>query len=125
MAKFLTNLVLTFSPNDTVGTKYYVSQPFLYQSDVLNRIVTVPSGFPTDLASVPKIPFLYEKFGNKNNYAAVIHDYLYTSGRGVDREHADRVFLEASNLLNPDNKAVNKLMYWAVRVFGASHYQQK
>jgi len=39
--------------------------------------VTVPAGFYTDWASVPRLPWVYMKYGNTGHEAALVHDYLY------------------------------------------------
>lgn len=42
--------------------------------------VTVPKGFYTDFASIPRTrlaPQIYSEFGGKFNCEAVVHDYLY------------------------------------------------
>ncbi len=42
----------------------YVFKPLLFESTVAGRVITVPEGFPTDLASTPRLPIMYEAFGN-------------------------------------------------------------
>lgn len=60
--------------------------------------ITVPRGFLTDFASVPRLPFAYLFFGDRAHAAAVIHDWLcrveYPACRISWRLAAD-VFLEA------------------------------
>lgn len=77
--------------------------------------VTVPTGFETDLASVPR--FLWPIFAPHDpRYAAaaVLHDCLYRWD-GFTRVVADAVFYEAMRALGtPRWKA--KLMYIAVRL---------
>jgi hypothetical protein len=68
--------------------------PLLYESDLLGYVVTVPEGFETDLASVPRIPLAWWLTGGHGNRAAVVHDYLL--GRpGLTRRTCDQVFREA------------------------------
>jgi hypothetical protein len=69
--------------------------------------ITVPQYFYTDLASVPRLPIAYTMWGDRAHREAVLHDYLYrtdclvndlTTGdvyKGVTREFADDMFLEA------------------------------
>lgn len=121
---FLTDLFLVASPRkkDPDG-HWYVFAPLVLDSVVAARIITVPEGFPTDLASTPRIPIIYELLGGIGAAAAVVHDYLYTSGR-ESREVSDKVFLEALELCGvswPKRQA----MYWGVRLGGASHYTTK
>lgn len=68
--------------------------PFRYQSD-LAGLITVPVGFYTDFASVPRfMPLAYACLGDTAHEPAVIHDWLYYSAI-VPRGTADRVLLEA------------------------------
>lgn len=70
--------------------------PLGYQSASIGY-VEVPAGFYTDLASVMRIPVLYDLLGNRAPGPAVLHDYLYRfdSIPVVPRDVADQVFLEA------------------------------
>lgn len=117
MSQFLSKLVL--EAGDVDGA-WIVAQPFAYDSDVAQRMITVPQGFPTDLASTPRIPLVYEACGNIATKAAVVHDYLYTSGR-ESRAIADAVLREAAALAG-----VSWWQRWAmwagVRIGGGSHY---
>lgn len=84
--------------------------------------ITVPRGFKTDYASVPRIPLAYLLAGGIARRASVLHDYLYA--KQVDREWADNVFLGA---MEADGVAWwrRKLMYQAVRMFGGGPYAEK
>lgn len=81
-------------------------------------IVTVPAGFDTDLASVPR-PFwvLVPPYG-KCTGPAVLHDYLCLHRRrlGMTRKQVDIEFLAAMTAagVRPWRR---KLMYWAVRAY--------
>lgn len=80
------------------------------------RAFTVPAGFRTDYASIPR--FFWRVFppSGRYNRAAVVHDWLYIGKRG-DREQADRVFFEGMKALGvPAWK--RSLMHRAVRLFG-------
>ena len=103
-------------------------------------IVTIPKGYVTDMASVPRgcwafiAPFDVAR-------AAVVHDILYEKintqyktifesaaaeegpatkkEREVYREIADHVFLEGMNASEPPVPSWKKYAaYWAVRIFG-------
>ena len=89
-SKFLDKLKIE-EINDST---FRVDKPFSYQSVFLQGIVTVPENFPTDFASVPRLPIVYSLFGDSGHMAAVIHDYIYFTALVV-RPSADRVFLEA------------------------------
>ncbi|WP_063802237.1 DUF1353 domain-containing protein [Burkholderia ubonensis] len=94
--------------------------PLIYQSDAAEQTFTVPTGFVTNFASVPRIPVIYELAGNTSSEAATVHDYLYTT-HIVARDVADAVLREASAVT-----AVpwwrRQLMWAGVRVFGWTHW---
>lgn len=83
--------------------------------------LSVPAGFVTDLASVPRLPFAYWAFGNRARRAAILHDWLYTEG--WDREWADSVFY-AAMLAEGVAPATAWAMWLAVRVGGAAYYRE-
>lgn len=99
--------------------------------------VIIGKGFVTDYASVPRIPFAYLLYGGIGNYAAVLHDALYSASSLVkvcdfdtqlainyDRKFADDAFqagLEARGI----SAWKSKPMYWGVRWQGAKYYQRK
>jgi hypothetical protein len=68
--------------------------PLVSQSDVAGMIFTVPTGFITDLGSVPRVPIAYLLAGTSNE-ASVVHDFLYST-HPVPRNTADAVLREAS-----------------------------
>ena len=83
---------------------------------------TIPKGFFTDLASVRRIPVVYEIFGNTASEAAVLHDWLYCSG-AVTRSEADRLFFEAAiSTGEPAWRA--RIMYFAVRIMGRPRHKE-
>ena len=69
--------------------------------------IAIPQYFYTDLASVPRLPIIYTMWGDKAHREGVLHDYLYRKDclvydrltgetrKGVTREFADDMFLEA------------------------------
>lgn len=100
--------------------KWRLTQPLIYDSDVAKRVIVVPVGFVTDLASVPRVPIAYMLAGGTSNEASVVHDFLYTS-HIVDRETADAVLKEASAVTGVP--AWRRWIMWAgVRIGGASHW---
>lgn len=118
MAKFVTELSVQLV--DGTDDKWKVVEPLIYLSDIENRAVLVPRGFVTDFASVPRLPFAYMLMGNCANEAAVVHDYLYSTGE-VPKNVADSIFLEAMKITKI--AAWRRYpMYWAVSLFGGSHY---
>ena len=118
-AGFLTPLVAKKLGDDN-DPLWELAQPLIYKSLILCGVITVPTGFKTDFASVPRIPFVYDAVGNVAREASVVHDYLYTT-HAVNRETADAVLREASKATG-----VNWLRRWAmwlgVRIGGGSHW---
>ena len=110
-------VLLTSTVLGVLGDCWRVASPIVYRSAVAGvGVVTVPAGFITDLASVPRLPLTYLLAGGTAHVAAVIHDWLYAS-KPVDRRTADAVFLEVMQVTGvPAWRAW--LMYGAVRVAG-------
>jgi hypothetical protein len=102
--------------------------PFMYELPAAlgypaDEIVVVPAGFECDLDSVPRLPLAYWLAKGRTVAAAVVHDWLYKSGRlyrggpRVTRAAADRIFLAA---MRDEGVAWRHrvLIYAAVRVAG-------
>jgi hypothetical protein len=89
--------------------------------------VTIPTGFETDGASIPRIFWnILQPFGEYFP-AALLHDYLYSRTSTMyfdcDREEADFLFLEAMfNLGVPWH--TRHTIHVAVRMFGGSSYKK-
>lgn len=120
MSKFLSELDMMEADRDVDDGKWRLCAPLIYSSDAINRTITVPADFVTDLASVPRLPVIYWLCGGRANKPAVVHDFLYSNGI-VPREQADAVFLEAMEVVGVP-WVYRKLMWAGVRVGGASHY---
>lgn len=124
---------------------WILARDFTFYSAELRRAIKVPAGFETDLASVPRLPFMYLLCGATADEAAVVHDYLYTT-REVTRAQADAVFAEAIGAIHraQDEAAkaagvatwkrgmrtgvgrVQRAMMWlGVRVGGGSRWKAK
>jgi len=132
----------------TGRTVFELSEDFTVQIGLNGESwsITVPKGFLTDFASVPRrVPFVLPDFIAKRlprwvrwvgrigiplwsifppwgryNKAAVVHDWLYR-GKIVDRFLADAIFrYMMKELKTPFLKRV--LMFYAVRIFGASAF---
>ena len=121
MGLFLSRLII----EDITDSVWKLHQPLVFFSDVLGRI-EVPKDFYTDLASVPKVPFVYEAWGNRSHYEAVVHDYLYRidSVPQATREEADDIFLEAM-AARGKSLTVRKPMHWGVRLGGWTSYHKR
>lgn len=84
--------------------------------------ITVSEGFITDLASVPRLPFVYLILNGIADMPGVVHDFLYSCGK-YDRKVCDQIFLDAMLSIGVSRwKAY--VIYNAVRIFGAGHYNR-
>jgi hypothetical protein len=78
--------------------------------------ITVPVGFVTDLASIPRIFWTMLRPDGEYAYAAIIHDYLYWT-QVCSRDVADQVFYYAMiDFKIPLSLA--SMIFQAVREFG-------
>lgn len=126
MSEFLTKLEveqIEDSSHEGRGT-WKLMEELGYHSDLLG-IITVPKGFVTDFASVPRIPLLFDIAGARGNLAGTVHDFLYDSSceLPVTRKQADGVLREAL-IVQGVSKWIAFGMYLAVRVFASSHYRK-
>jgi hypothetical protein len=87
--------------------------------DGLGAALTIPAGFETDLASVPRILWPFFPPYGFHLRAAIVHDYLYARRTIVDRGRADAIFL-AIMLRYGVRPWRARAMYLAVRLFGAA-----
>lgn len=78
------------------GLPYTLFGPLIYDSARLNKTLVVPTGFRTDLASIPQaLWWAWPPMGGYTD-ASVIHDYCYQFWPGqMDRGDADGVLNEA------------------------------
>jgi hypothetical protein len=101
---------------------YYTTKPLEWRAKTGVQMtpaeVTVPSGFVTDLASIPAVFWSELPPAARYSYPAIIHDYLYWF-QPCTRAEADAV-LEAAmeDMQVPSPKIV--IIYGAVRVGGGS-----
>lgn len=92
-----------------------IDHPFRYQSS-LAGLITVPVGFQTDFASVPRIPFIFDELGEDANKPSVVHDWLYYSAL-FTKEISDKILLEAMGAIGMS--AFRKYpIYWGVVIGG-------
>ena len=102
--------------------EYILTNPLVWQDGEYN--ITVKSGFVFDGASIPKA--LWSIIGSPmtGGYqrAGCLHDALYAS-QILDRKIADDIFLES---MKSDGVSYFKRysMYWAVRSFGYSAWNE-
>lgn len=126
--KFLDPLELEYLD----GRKWLLKSQFDYHLGTPDgtEVVSVPEGFVTDFASIPRV--LWNVLPPTGGYgkAAVVHDWLYqqrgvqcalpngqTVVRYVDRAEADATLLEAMVVLGV-GRVTRQLIYRGVRVGG-------
>jgi len=98
-----------------------------------DRIIRSPSGFETDLGSVPRLPVVWWLWGDRAHRECVLHDYCYRK---------DAVVLWADGKMTPITRAdadwyfrlamisrgqpywIYQPMYLAVRIFGGSSFRK-
>ena len=121
MSAFLSDLVVKLSDpaaNDGTG-QWELIEPLSYYSDKIAQTVTVPAGFSTDFASVPRKAIIaYGIFGGRAIRPAVVHDFLCRQDI-VPRKKADLVFKEAM-LVDGVPPAKALAMYDAVALYTSS-----
>ena len=99
--------------------------PVLYAGMEYGDLLTIPVGFETDLASVPRAPIAWLLAGGVANGPAVVHDYLYAM-KWPGKALADNVFYEAMGIDEPELGFVlvptwkRWLMYTSVKLAGGS-----
>lgn len=88
------------------------------------RVITVPRGTVTDLASVPPVFRWYVGRVGRHLEASIVHDWLYVAWQRCElvptddmRLFSDKVMLAAMLASGMGCKAY--VIYWAIRVFGA------
>jgi len=117
MSEFITTL-----KTEQVGKWTHMLLADLVLADEHQRVITVPAGFTTDFASIKVLQnaFLFALVSGYGNYAATVHDFLYTFGQ-VTRKEADAVLYRA---LRAEGVARWRAwLFWAgVRMGGAKHY---
>ena len=120
MSRFTTTL-----KTEQTDRRTYKLLDDLVLADDYQRTIIVPAGFVTDFASIQVLhnAFLFVLFAlvsGYGNYAATVHDFLYSYGQ-VTRKEADAVLYRA---LRAEGVARWRawLMWAGVRIGGAKHY---
>jgi hypothetical protein len=87
--------------------------------------ITIPKGFVTDLASIPKILWSFDSpFKYSTILPAILHDFLYTHPGKHSRFEIDAMFYSAL-IANGASKLLSKTYFMAVRLFGGLHFNKK
>jgi len=104
------------------GEQWVIRKEFSYYVDKEGGdVITVPAGFISDYASIPRFLWPFAPRWGKYGKAAVVHDYLYDTHEKT-RKEADGIFYDAMVILGtPPWKA--KTMYRSVRMFGGNAYK--
>lgn len=124
MSSFTTPLIISYL-NDR---NWQLEENFIYYTSAGEIFfqsiqVKVPNGFITNFASIPRVFWSILPPTGSYGKAAVIHDYLYATGK-FSRWKADRVFREAMQILKVPNWKIF-VIYWAVRLFGSLNYNRR
>ena len=104
------------------GINYELLVSFSYKPpvDIIDKEISVPVGFVTDFASIPKILWPVLPPTGPYGKAAVLHDWCYRTGM-VSRLTSDNILYHAAlELGTPTFKAW--LIYEGVRIGGSSSY---
>ncbi|HGP2813971.1 TPA: DUF1353 domain-containing protein [Salmonella enterica] len=118
MSRFTTPAILEMLDH----YRWRVYEPFeFYLSDDNSDVISVPAGFVTDLATVPRIFRTLMPPDGKYAKAAIIHDYLYDKALRT-KQQADLIFLDGMTVLGVP-KWKRAIMYQAVRLFGRGNYR--
>jgi hypothetical protein len=131
MAGFLTELELKYLD----GKKWEILAPFEYCVGAPNGwpIVTIPRGFITDFASIPRMFWSILPPTGKYGKAAVVHDWLYRYPRLqfikdgslvlVSKELCDAIFDEAMEVLGVGS-VTRSILYCGVHLGGGSTWRK-
>ena len=104
----------------------FMGNIFTLREDLTVEGITVPAGFASDGASVPRFfwRLVFPPGDQKALKAAFVHDFLYrTHPEGWTREAADLLFLKL--LLKEGMPKFRAVLAWlGVRLFGGRAWQQ-
>ena len=107
-----------FADDYDVKRPWKLCGPLAYRSEVLGGIITVPTEYRTDFAS---IPWFFRRAIPKDGpytHAAIVHDFLCTNrDPEIDSKMAALIFIEAMEVLEVP-KWERKVMYRAVVTCG-------
>jgi hypothetical protein len=123
MNKFTSDLVVKSYDE----TKWELTEEFYFyfSEDDKSTGVTVPKGFITDFASVPRILWSILPPTGRYTKAAVLHDFLYSNASHLEltRKQCDKMFLQGMEILGV-KRWVRNTIYRAVRIFGNKYYKK-
>lgn len=115
---FITEPTLGILPSPD---KWVVKSPGRWKSAALE--FTLPVGFVSDLASIPKLLRNVLDVDGRSRFPALVHDWLY-SGRWTSRAFADAQLRSA--LIEYGETPVDASIYWCgVRTFGGIYWARR
>jgi len=100
-----------------VGFRYFIGE------ENSKDYIYVPTGFRTDLASVPRIFWAILPPDGTYSQSSVLHDFLYNR-KIRTRKESDRIFLESMEVLGVAWWK-RRIIYRAVRLFGGISWRKK
>lgn len=101
------------------STRFQICEPYTFQH-IDGRIVEIPQGYRSDLASVPRFLWWFIPPHGHSAEASIIHDYLYDYRIGT-RLDADLKFYRDLYSVLP--KWQSMLMFLTVRFFAESWWR--
>jgi hypothetical protein len=101
------------------GKSFTLLEPLCYAGAI--GTITVPAGYVTDCASVPRAIWSIIPPLGRYQYAAIIHDWLYDTHHAdihaLSRAACDKLFLDIMQATDVGWRT-RSVMYYAVRLFG-------
>ena len=98
-----------------IGDQTFVMMADLvYQVGGTNESIVVPRGFVTDFASIPRALWWWQSKTDRNEPAAIVHDYLYWD-QSCSKDEADAVIylaMEDSGVSNFNRSAIFLGVHW-------------
>jgi hypothetical protein len=98
------------------GKDWVLVEPLRYSIRDSGVVITVPTGFVTDFASIPRAFWSVLVPTGRYGRAAIVHDYLYWE-QTCTREQADRILLLGMTESGVD-RVTREAIYAAVRLAG-------
>ena len=117
MSAFTKPLILKFLKKAVDGAWFELHEEFSFYYNETDSVTTftIPEGFKTDFASIPKAFRMILSPIGLHGKAAVLHDYLCEYGY-LTRKRADEIFLEAMKVLGV-GWLRRSVMYRSVRIY--------
>ena len=100
------------------GKDWILRDPLVYEVGTSGQLVTVPTGFVTDFASVPRSLRSMASLRSLYSDAAVLHDFLYWA-QPCTKAQADNIFLIAMRETGV-SPSESRAFYLAVRFAGSA-----